>query len=170
MTDAALSQGLPKRIEYEELWEGKVITTKATKNLIPAILTGTFFTSPRGATLLWLASLMVNGDGSIGGKFHSSYNLWEIMLIPDPPSIIDDMGLLFLWVTGSVTLEASPSQLTKAMLCLSAPSSIKSHSTSASGVGLSDATHAAKSSLRLGMHSSKVLRGIWILDCSTSFS
>ena len=40
MTDAALSQGLPKRIEYEELWEGKVITTKATKNLIPAILTG----------------------------------------------------------------------------------------------------------------------------------
>ena len=51
MTYAALSQGLPKRIEYEELWEGKVITTKATKNLIPTILTGTFFMSPRGATL-----------------------------------------------------------------------------------------------------------------------
>ena len=112
---------------------------------------------------------MMNGGASIGGKFHSSYNLWEIMLIHDPPSIIDDMGLMFLWVTGSATLEASPSQLTKAMLCLLTPSSIKSHSNFARGVGLSKDTHAAKYSLRLGMHSSKVLRGIWILDCSTSF-
>ena len=46
----------------------------------------------------------------------------------------------------------------------------KSHSTSARGAGLSEDTHAAKSLLRLGMHSSRVLRGIWILDCSTSFN
>ena len=92
------------------------------------------------------------------------------MLIPDPPYTIDDIGLLFLWVIGSVTLEASPSQLTRAMLCMLAPSSIKSHSTSTRGDGLSDDTQAAKSSLRLGMQASRVLRGIWILDCSTSLS
>ena len=120
----ALSHGLPNKIENDELWDGKFITTKATRNLTPAIRARTFFTSPKGVFLLWSASFMESGASSIVGRSHSSYNLPELMLMPKPPSTMDGIGLQFLCVTGSVTLEVSPSQLARAMLCLSAPSSI----------------------------------------------
>ena len=145
ITVAAFNHGRPSNIEYEELWGGRFITTKATRKRTPTILTRTFFTSPKGDTLLWSANLMEKGASSILGKFHSSYNLREIMFIPDPPSTIDGIGLQFLWVTGKVTLDVSPSQLARAMFCLSAPSSMKSHSTSSWGGFLSLANQATRS-------------------------
>ena len=109
---------------------------------------------------------MENGASSILGKLHSSYIFQEIMFIPDPPSTMDGIGLQFLWVTSRVTLDVSPFQLARAMLCLYAP--MKPHSTSSWGGFLSLATQATRSSLRFGMHSSNMLRGVWMLDPSTS--
>jgi hypothetical protein len=111
-------------IDNAELCDGIFITTKATRNLTPTILTSIFLTNPKGVILLWSANFIENGASSIVGRFHSSYNLLEMMLMPDPPSTMDGIGLQFLCVTGSVTLEASPSQLARAIFCLSAPSSI----------------------------------------------